>query len=73
MDHPLRRERLARELSQQEMAALLGTTQSQISKYENGETLPSLESAAEIAKKLGISELELLYPERYGFGMKQAA
>lgn len=67
MDHPLKRLRVSRELSQVKLAELLGIAQSLVSKYENGDVTPSIEKAAEIAAKLGMSELELLYPDRYGF------
>jgi transcriptional regulator with XRE-family HTH domain len=67
MEHPLKRARVARELSQVKLAELLGIAQSLVSKYENGEVTPSIDKAAQIAAVLGMSELELLYPERFGF------
>ncbi len=59
-------------MNQAQLAELLGIAQSQISKYESGDITPSIEKAAEIAAALGMSELELLYPERFGFVRKGA-
>lgn len=57
-------------MNQAQLAELLGIAQSQVSKYESGDITPSIEKAAEIAAVLGMSELELLYPERFGFVRK---
>jgi len=72
MDHPLKVARKRLNLNQAQAAVLLDTTQASISKYESGEVTPSTEVAAKLAAKLGMSELELLYPERYGFAKDDA-
>lgn len=46
--------RLSRELTQEELAALLGTTKQTISRYENSEREPNLRTARDIAEKLNI-------------------
>lgn len=44
--------RLARRLSQQDLAALLGITQGAVGQYERGDNLPSLNLAAALAREL---------------------
>lgn len=49
----VRREKLG--VQQKELASLIGTTQSQISEYENGRHSPPAEIVASIAKALRVS------------------
>lgn len=46
--------RLSKNLTQDELAALLGTTKQTISRYENSEREPNLRTAKDIAEKLNI-------------------
>jgi transcriptional regulator with XRE-family HTH domain len=48
--------RLSVEMSQVELANLLGTTKSKICDYEKGRRVPTLEVASRLAKALGHSE-----------------
>lgn len=73
MDHPLKVARKNAGLNQAQVAELAKTTQSAISKYESGEVIPSVDAAAAIAQALGMSELQLLYPERFGFVRERLA
>ena len=55
--------RLAREeakMSQTDLAQAIGTTQSQIGKYERGEQVPTIDRMIEISAALGINTGELL-------------
>ena len=65
MDNPLKAARIRAGLSQAAVARRCKLTQSAISKYENGDATPSLKKAAKLASVLRISELEILYPERF--------
>ena len=55
----LKRIRLDRKMSQQEMAEFLHTSKQNISGYELGEVTPKISSFAEMAKRLGVSLSEL--------------
>lgn len=55
----LRRIRFERHMTQDEFAALLGTTKQNISRYESGAVSPKISTAQAIADKLGISLAEL--------------
>ena len=50
----LKQVRLERSLSQDELAALLGTTKQVISRYETKKRIPRLSIVADYAQKLGI-------------------
>ena len=50
----LKQLRKERSLSQDELAALLGTTKQVISRYENGQRMPRLSVVADYARKLGV-------------------
>lgn len=50
----LKKLRKDRSLSQDELAALLGTTKQVISRYENGRRIPRLSVVSEYARRLGI-------------------
>lgn len=58
----LREARLTREMTQEELANLLGTTKQVISYYEIGKRSPTITTAVEYARILGIS-LDELYPD----------
>lgn len=58
----LEKARLAKGLTQGQLADLIGRGQSDISRYESGEAGISVELAPKIADALGISVLEVLYP-----------
>ena len=51
----LKRLRRERSLSQDELAALLGTTKQVISRYENGQRVPRLSVVTDYARKLGVA------------------
>lgn len=55
----LRRIRFERHMTQDEFAAMLGTTKQNISRYESGAVSPKISTAQAIADKLGISLVEL--------------
>ncbi len=55
----LKRIRAERNMTQEQLATLLGTTKQNISRYESGEVSPILSTAVNIADKLGISLSEL--------------
>ena len=55
----LRRIRFEKHMTQEEFAALLGTTKQNISRYEQGTVSPKISTAQAIADKLGISLAEL--------------
>lgn len=55
----LRRIRFERHMTQEEFAALLGTTKQNISRYESGAVSPKITTAQTIADKLGVSLSEL--------------
>lgn len=50
----LREYREAHDLSQQELASILGTTKQVLSRYETGQRDPKLSTAAEYAEKLNL-------------------
>lgn len=51
--------------SQKEIAALIGIRQPMYCKLENGDTPVTAPIAEKLAPILGLTELQLLYPERY--------
>ena len=55
----LKRIRFDRHMTQEELADFLGTTKQNISRYELGTVSPKINTAAMIARKLGISLSEL--------------
>lgn len=61
---PLYRARRNAGLTQTQLAEASGVMQCAISRIERG-SKASLESAAALARALGISELAILYPDRY--------
>lgn len=65
MKTPLRKAREQAGLTIAELATAAGVDRGNLSRIERGRTNASLESAERLAKVLGISELEILYPERY--------
>lgn len=65
METPLKIRRRERGLTQVAVAEAVGIQQSFYSKVENGEASASLENAAKLANFLDLTELEVLYPERY--------
>ena len=60
---PLRRLRKARTLSQVDLARLAGVSQQAMSKFENGQLVPSADVQALIAAILGASASELFPPQ----------
>jgi transcriptional regulator with XRE-family HTH domain len=64
---PLRRIRLERHLSLEAVADGIGMNNGTISRIERGDTKASPETAEKLVKFFGegISELEILYPERF--------
>ncbi len=67
MSTPLRQIRLKNNYSLAEVAAAVGSDAGNLSRIEKGNQKPSLQLAADLSKFFNeeISELELLYPERY--------
>lgn len=65
MKTPLRKAREQAGLTIAELATAAGVDRGNLSRIERGRTNASLESAERLAKVLGISELEILYPKRY--------
>jgi len=59
----VRRCRLRRNLSQEQLGELAGTTQSAISRLESGATVPSFDRVAELVELMGLS-LETTVLER---------
>ena len=55
----LRRIRFERHMTQEEFAALLGTTKQNISRYESGAVSPKISTAQDIADKLGLTLSDL--------------
>ena len=55
----IKRARLRKGKTQEELAALLGTTKATISRYESGKREVSIDTAQQIADALGISWFEL--------------
>lgn len=65
MTTPLQNAREKAGLTQAQLAELVETKQSVISRIESRRMNAGTDLAARLAKQLGISELEVLYPERY--------
>lgn len=65
----LREIRLSRSMSQEEFAALLGTTKQVISRYENNLRTPKITAAQEYASVLGVSLNYLLGEEPPPFSL----
>lgn len=57
--------RLQNGYSQEEFAKLIGTDRSNISRYENGETIPDMYKGVKIARLMGITCEELVSTENY--------
>lgn len=55
----LKRIRMERQLTQEQLAELLGTSKQVISRYENGQRSPKVSIVDEYARKLGVSISEL--------------
>ncbi len=49
-------------MTQLDLAYFLRVTQTAVSQWERGETRPSYKTSAKLAKVLGMSERDLLYP-----------
>lgn len=62
---PLKAARLAQQLSLSQLAAAAQVDRGNLSRMERGILRGSPDAAARLAAVLGISELEILYPERY--------
>lgn len=62
---PIKRARRAKGLSQQQLAAAAEVSQAFISELERGQCRSSPAIAEQIALVLGITETEVLYPERF--------
>jgi putative transcriptional regulator len=62
---PLERVRKEKGYSQHKLASLADVEQANISRIERGQMTPSLEFAQRVSGVLGITELQILYPERY--------
>lgn len=52
-------------LTATEVAQAVGVDQSTISRIERGKQRPAIDLAAALAKCLALTELEILYPERF--------
>ena len=50
-------------MTQLDLAYFLRVTQTAVSQWERGETRPSYKTSAKLAKVLGMSERDLLYPQ----------
>jgi len=59
----VRRVRLAKGLTQEELAALTGFTQHYISVLENGRRNPTVVTVYELAQALGVTHVELVTPD----------
>ncbi|NMA18861.1 MAG: helix-turn-helix transcriptional regulator [Clostridiaceae bacterium] len=59
--------RLSRDMSQEDLAKVLGTTKQSISRYETGINSPRIDTVADFSKKLGV-ELSLLINNKYSVG-----
>lgn len=62
---PLKLARLRRKESLSDTASRVGCTISTLSRIENEHSSASLELAAKLAHHFGISEIQILYPQRY--------
>ena len=56
----LRKIRIEKDISQEELATLLGTTKQVISRYENNQRSPKVSIVADYAEKLGIPISDLI-------------
>lgn len=63
---PMARARKKLGLSLEELAKRAGSTKGHLSSLENGRHRASPELAECLARELGIGEMEILYPERFG-------
>lgn len=63
MDHPLKVFRKKRDLTQADLATLLGVTKATISRWETGERAPRRSDIWRIASKTGLTPVDLLPPE----------
>lgn len=62
---PLRQARRQRELTLQAVADAVGTDTGNLSRVERGLQIPSKDLAERLAKFFGITELQIIYPERF--------
>ncbi len=62
---PMKRARKALGMSLEGLAKQVGSTKGHLSSLENQRNRASPELAESLAKELGISEMEILYPERF--------
>ena len=62
---PMKRARKALGMSLESLATQVGSTKGHLSSLENQRNRASPELAESLAKELGISEMEILYPERF--------
>ena len=63
MSNDVRVERLARQLSQADLAAAMGVSRQTINSIENGKYLPSLPLAFSLARYFGMAVEELFHAE----------
>ena len=62
-------------MSQEELASIIGVTRQTLSKYETGESLPDIEKCSAIAKALGIAMDDLVNynkEDNMGYGIPPA-
>lgn len=59
----LKRIRKFRQITQEELATMVGITQAMVSHYETGRRVPDLETAAKIANALGCKVDDLIKEE----------
>lgn len=62
--HPVAAARIAKGLTQPQLAAVVGTKQSSISKIETGSQSITTDMAPKLADALGISVIDVLYPAK---------
>ena len=62
----VRKERLARKLTQQDLAAKLGMERSYLSEMERGRRNPTIQALGRLADALGVEPWELLKVEQSG-------
>lgn len=65
METPLRKARVSAGRTLTAVAEDVGIEKGTLSKIETGKSTPSTGLAARLASYYGISEMEILYPERY--------
>lgn len=70
MNSPLKRSRLKRELTLQQVANEVGIDTGNLSRIERGLQTPSKELTEKLAKYFDgeITELQIIYPERFAAG-----